>query len=304
MPASLLDPHPALRRGFCLRIATAAAILLAGALQGCQEIGTVERQKSAFARYGSATLEGEDSKAFFAHRTAVLLEADGLNLSADSRGSFTIGQIKTIGYSAADAIDPRGYYITCAHCVSGKPMAVMGVDMNGKVFAAKARLVWKGDASPSYFAVDQRFDVAIIAIDRPLGATFTWSKNPPDQGDVLTFGPVLSFTRSISISLQGSAGSILKRSAGEGPTGRETILVHSGEGHPGDSGGPTCSPDGKLLGVNSAEDHVLEWNNHFYSIPPFSPVTKAVCPDPAWVAGIIDADYASHSSAKPPSQRG
>lgn len=270
--------------------------MLLGFCAGCREIGGAEAQRASFRRYGPATIAGERAEDYLSARCAMLLAGFRVDLSSDGHFRFAGGN-RSFTCGSAAAIDRRGYYATCAHCLRDAPLTLLGVDAQGRYFSAPVRVVWKGSPGPDVWPFAKHFDFAIVAIPRRIDHVFTWARQRPANITVLTYGLAYTQAKGASFFFVPAAGQVLSWSRLNGPTAAEFTLTNTAPGHPGDSGSPVCTLDGGLLGVQAGGTGLIDWGNRVYTLPPLQPASKAICPNPGWVRRIIDADFAAHGPA-------
>ncbi len=170
------------------------------------------------------------------------------------------------------AIDRRGYYLTAAHAVGNDPMWIECGDV-----VRPARVVFRGD---------ECFDLAILAVDRPIPDAFRWtdSDRPAVGSTLLEPGPIDAASGQLAMQL--FAGRVVDVTDDTGPDGPYRRVTSTLPARRGDSGGPVMTTDGDLVGI-----FVL-----------FNPLTgRSVClrPDPAWVRNLVDRDYTWYRATRP-----
>jgi S1-C subfamily serine protease len=225
-------------------------------------------------------------------RSALVFEGDQLSFSTNPRNVGTNSPFfrvngTILGIGSATAIDRRGYFLTAAHCVQKGPFLLVFFD-KGQTQARPARVVWRGDESK------KQPDLALLQVPFPLQNVFEWTPTLTNGESIVATGINVSSGR-LDIG-QCMAGKILSLDAGS-----ETVLPHyicishDAPLHPGDSGGPLASTDGRLVGINS--DAVLgrpRWLS--FSVETLS--SDAERPDLEWLRQLIEQDTAAQSGPK------
>ena len=151
--------------------------------------------------------------------------------------------------STAFVVDPRGYLLTCAHCV--KDAKQISVNLNGKKYSGKV------------LALDAAHDLAVIQINAsrlpivPLGV-----KRPVELAqDVRAAGHPLSDVLGNSIKItQGSIAGFVE------VAGNRLYQVDASI-NSGNSGGPVFDETGAALGVASAKLEGIDVSNVAFAVP-------------------------------------
>ncbi len=179
------------------------------------------------------------------------------------------------GPSHAVAIDPRGYFLTAAHCLNEPSTYLIYFDGKSARIAVP-RVVAK------VFDSKQHLDFAVIHVDSTLPYVFEWS----DAKELLAGQAALAVGSSALYADSAAHGFCTQICMGgqisSTNTGRDgTVVIYNNLPlRPGDSGGPLVTPDGKLVGLNTG-----------VTVPSIGTSTSiAVRPDAAWVARVIEED--------------
>jgi len=246
-----------------LRSITLCLLALASALcGGCAHRVTTEERRASFAAYTDRRIGSETLAAYVLRRTALLVNPVG-------------------GVACATAIDGRGYLLTAAHCVGEEPVRLIVFRGRPHAVVETARVVWKGDLSKG------EPDLAVLHVPRGLGWTFSWAETVRAGEPIVVCGPDYDPGIARRYILDAIAGKIT--TPPEPPDSGTMVgrFLHDAPVHPGDSGGPVATLDGRLAGINFATARrvllpALGWRVGTY----------AHRPDLEWLEQIIAADVA------------
>src|SRR5438270_10247382 len=138
------------------RCPVALLVLFAAVVAGCAQptvpVHTLADKRQSFARYESATVAGVSIEEFLHTRLALLL--NGVEVAGDPSKALA-DRLKPrdpndlVGICSAVPIEPDGYFLTAAHCVTHGPgpVQVLFVGRDGAA-VARARVVWLGAVRP------------------------------------------------------------------------------------------------------------------------------------------------------------
>jgi len=214
----------------------------------------------SFKGLSAARVGDESLDLYLRHRTAVLI------------GESPGGEVRI---SEAAAIDPRGYFLTAAHCLEATELHLFYFDgLHAKV------------ATPRVVAVKKdkdRDDFAIIHVEGTPRTFFAWADDQTvgatDTAAAVGGGPDETSSEGLVVSTpQCIAGRIVSVEPSDAIA---TRVLHDLPLRPGDSGGPLATADGKLIGVNTGVR--VSWLG--------AAVSMAIRPDPRWVRSRIERDY-------------
>ena len=220
------------------------------------------RRANSFAPLARATVGAQSLDLYLRQRTAVLV------------GECPGGEMHI---SEAVAVDPRGYFVTAAHCLEATQFHLFYFD------GFHTRV-----ATPRVVAVEAdkvHDDFALIHVAGTTRCVFQWAEpGLPGEADVAVAvggGPDDPNSKSTLIPPpQCLAGRIVSLE----PSGRIALrILHNLPLRPGDSGGPLATTNGKLIGINTGVR--VSWLGEA--------VAMAIRPDPRWVRYRIDQDAAA-----------
>lgn len=233
------------------------------------------------------TIENEDALAWLLRRTAIIVQnADAAGLTHQPGGKVRLNPTKNgrqaaVSLGSAVAISADGYFLTVAHCVDDRPMVVVARERAGEVVERRARLVWRGVRPQG------DTDLAIIHAPGLVSEPLQWCPLVDVRGgrEVLSAG--------VGVNTRGrlAAGKIIGGPTGtdEAPTGRGHVIRIDAPLVPGDSGGPTITADGLLVGINATvEVEFFAGRGHGGA--------ELLRPDPAFIERVIAADRAPKAS--------
>lgn len=229
---------------------------------GCAHRVTTDERRDSFASYVDRRIGDETVAGYVLRRTALLVN--------------TVG-----GVGCATAIDRRGYLLTAAHCVGEEPVRLIVFRGRPHTAVETARVVWKGNLSKG------GPDLAVLHLPRGLGWTFSWAETVRAGEPIVVCGPDYEPGVARSYVLDAIAGKVTVP-PGRPDSGAEGgRFLHDAPVHPGDSGGPVVTLDGRLAGINFATARrvllpALGWRVGTY----------AHRPDLDWLEQIIEADVA------------
>jgi hypothetical protein len=251
---------------------------------------TDPQRSASFEPFADTQIDGIPADLFLRQRTAILLNGTVTVSQAAADGpalalSFKPEPGKYLnGTTHAPAIDPRGYFLTAAHCLDEPSLYLVYFDgQNARI--ATPRVVLK------VFDESRHLDYALLHVPAKIPFTFQWSK--PD--DLLPTHPVLAvgsstaspLTETLAYATQTClAGKILATA----PSIGVTRIAHDIPLRPGDSGGPLASPSGTLLALNT--DVHVSWNG--------IQTMYALRPEPQAIAQAIEKDAAESHPPPPP----
>ncbi|MEO0796406.1 MAG: serine protease [Verrucomicrobiota bacterium] len=272
-------------RIFRFGAALSGSILLAGCAS--HESGEQARTES-FQPFEGIKVGSDSIRSYTIDRTAILIagiEQATISPSTGENTSKVSYDGKPSGFGSAVAIDPRGYFLTAAHCIDGPHVTLLMMRDNG-LESFSARVVYLGDPD------SEVADIAILHIQQGLNDAFTWSASAQLNEPVISAG---SWDRSSSNTDQESSVRIRMSLIGghivdlgdysEGGINYRKI-EHESPIIMGYSGGPLINTGGELLGINLA-------GTDFF-IDPFNlvpEIAEASRPDLDWLTQTIDQDY-------------
>lgn len=257
----------------------------------CDVVRTVpQRERAAsFETLASLQVGSIPLRDHVMRRTAIVINATIESDEAELNGSSVTIQGQKgddLSFGAAAAIDPRGYFLTGAHCIT-ESTVVLGYPSPDGLEMIPARVVYKGDP------VSDTADVAVLHIPRPLKWSFEWAGVPTVGQAVASSGVFLrkqSKTKgrvNISLAAEMVGGHVreLMDLASEPATAR--LIMHDSPLTHGHSGGPVVATDGRLLGINIAGPAAFPFRHH-----PIHRFGNALQPDLRWLRRVIEEDAA------------
>lgn len=245
-------------------------ILVAGICflnSGCvSRVASMEKRNASFSPYIDTKIGNIAATSFLGLRHAIVIS-----------GSHSFG--------SAVAVDQRGYFLTAAHCVSDSPLELMVASWqpgNSDItFESRTcRIVWRGNEQ------NNEPDLAILRISSTIEWAFEWAADFKRDDVVLGMGPNYVTKKELEVDLGCFAGKILKVAPVENGKPKYTQIWHDAPMHPGDSGGPITTLDGRLLGINDTYSAML-----LLPTLKLAPYTSAIRPDLAWLRQMIEADF-------------
>ena len=188
----------------------------------------------------------------------------------------------------AAAVDPRGYFLTAAHCIEDKPVYLVFIQPGKVVWAQRARVVWRPDLK------NDAPDLALLHVSGKLDNVFEWSEDPHASGPVMAVGLSLSLKEKALQGYQHMGGKILGHEKRKGEK-HESLVLHDIPLQSGDSGGPLVDAEARLVGINvRARPPILR-----FLLPGIQyPRSEAERPDGKWLAEIIEKDSAETGENK------
>lgn len=247
---------------------------------------TSAQRDASFAAYANVKIGDVPVAKYLSHRSAILVRADKgkLSESTPNSGTFEFNSKAPAGIdlATATAIDPRGYFLTAAHCIEhGAPFLVFFT--GGKVQMKPSRIVWRGQPSRG------EPDLALLHASASLDRYFDWASQFKDKEEVLAAGIGIDNPRNLQ--MQCEAGKLLRFSERAAPLPSITRLFHDVPLRFGDSGGPLTNREGRLLGINVT----IEGDYHPLKFAYVERSGTALRPDLAWLQGMIGQDQAKLS---------
>lgn len=233
------------------------------------------------------TIDNEEATAWLVRRAAiVVLNADSAGVTHQPGGKVRLnptrnGRQAAVSLGSAVAITDDGYFLTVAHCVHDGPMVIVARERDGEVVERPARLVWQG-ALPQGDT-----DLAIIHAPGLVSDPLRWCPLAEVRGG----REVLSAGIGVNTRSRLAAGTIVGGPTGtdEAPPGRGHVIRIDAPLVPGDSGGPTITADGLLVGINATvEVELFSGRGHGGA--------EVLRPDPAFIERVIAADRAAKAS--------
>lgn len=164
---------------------------------------------------------------------------------------------------------------------------MINTDPAGKARYAAARVVWQGDV--------HQVDLAILHASLPVNGAFEWAKAFKPGDTVLGFGvSYANVTNVKSLNIGFCAGKLLGSSPLKRAHPAAELILCDGPWHPGDSGGPIISVDGRLLGITVGGQGALLVGDTLFRIPNEKIKIGALRPDLNWLRQVIEADATQH----------
>lgn len=242
-----------------------------------------QRRSESFKTYGDTKIGDQPLGVFLTQRTAVLVS--GLPVVASKSVEqclsfeFKPEPNRVLSCSHAAAIDPRGYFLTAAHCLD-HPVNYLVYSDGQSARISIPRVVAK-IRDPA-----KNLDLAIIHVDAKLRDVFALAT--PDEihaGDpalAVGSGEIASLSSKLtnwglirSVCLAGRVTSVTKLGDGTG------FVCSDLPTRKGDSGGPLVSKNGTLMGVHSGVGTDRRGKAK----------TVAIRPSDSWMTRIIEQDH-------------
>jgi S1-C subfamily serine protease len=245
---------------------------------GCgMRIASLADRRASFAPHTRSRVGVEPLAEYFGRRTALVIGGDELTAISpvkSSRASSSRCLIRGMAtrFSAAAAIDSRGYFLTASHAFEKKPPFV-AFNEGDDIRVLPTRVVWRGDVSKG------EPDLAVLCAPCRLPSIFKWAATPAPGS--LAFAAGVNSDARKKFELVCLAGRVERASLQARSRPASTIIFHLVPLHPGDSGGPLTSQDGRLLGINTMVE---------LSPFRFSPLSVAERPDIDWIRELIARD--------------
>jgi S1-C subfamily serine protease len=215
--------------------------LVAIAPAGCAS-GTDARKRASLKHATTQELGGTAIAQFAKTHSPPLLtgadEVDHLGLTGNGvEGVFRLKgkSCRTVGGCAAVPIDPRGYWLTAAHCADSGAVLIHESLPDGRERGVPARIVWRG-ATPG-------LDLALLYAPLPEGVA------PVQVARAVRVGEEVICVGSGIRTEPLSAGRVV--GIGGSSDGAVIWLEHDAPLAAGDSGGPAFYRDGLLAGINT-----------------------------------------------------
>jgi len=256
-------------------------VILCLSCAGCIHYNTPAQRAASFSPYEDAKVGEESLQAHLVFRSGFLTSAEKLETTSTSSNSFHFTAQPPVAHGMAAAIDPRGYFLTAAHCVD-KRQVWLGFLRDGKAQLERARIVWRGEEKKG------EPDLAILCVPHPISPTFQWAAEFTNGSPVVEVGLRMA-EPSHQCQPQLMAGRVLKvaEALRAGPLDY-SVVSHSSPMRRGDSGGPLVLSDGRLLGINVSMRFDFQWSHLSLEFAH----SNAHRPDLAWLRRVIDADAA------------
>jgi S1-C subfamily serine protease len=278
LPWLIFDVRQEMKRASAIVLFSTAEMLLTA---GCME-GTSAQRSGSFLPHAATTIAGESLPVFLASRTALLFTGDRLSVSADltKPGEFIFKEGWS-GSGVATAVDPRGYFLTAAHCV-GDQASYLVFESGAGIRAEQASVVWRGDSSK------HEPDLALLYIGHPVSRVFDWGF-PGKPGDrVFAVGP--DYKKPMEITVACMSGVILPPLETPKTSPTTDSINHTAPLHHGDSGGPLTDAAGRLLGINVS----ISLDSYFVNRGRLQH-SEAIRPELGWLNDVI----AAHADKRP-----
>jgi len=252
---------------------------------GCAHPKIPSSRDDSFLPYTGAKVGPVSLREFLGVRTAVVYDGGQVSFNTNTRAFHTEGPVFGIGL--ASAIDRQGYFLTAAHCVEKGPFTLVSFE-KGHEQARPVRVVWRGDESKN------EPDLALLQAPFPLQDVFEWTPGFTNREPIVATG--LDVFPNHVIKFQFMGGKIFGQDPGSVTVLPHYIFIsHDAPLHPGDSGGPLATTDGRLVGINC--DGVVP---HLKLLPfvTKTPYSEAQRPDLEWLKQLIQQDATTQSGAK------
>ena len=270
-------------------VLSAAGLLLG--MSACSTPYSPEEKEASFRLHREARVDGVPLADYLRARTALLLRSIRVTeVALEGRSLRIKGEAVSGapgGLGTAVPVSADGYYLTAAHCVSGRPLArdeggqllelakvaVSIVVTDGRdIRHGPARLVWVSDQG----------DLALLHSRAAPFDVLPWetAESRPDS-TVIASGYEAVIGAATLGSSGGYAGPSAGRYSGNGlKTSDYVEILHDTPLASGDSGGPLVNGSGKFLGINTRILGGLFKRGSCVSLQP----------DPVKLRSIIEAD--------------
>jgi S1-C subfamily serine protease len=261
------------------------------ALAGCFHEPTPAQRAASFRPLESVRVDDLSLADYTARRTAYLLSTAAGDFVTDRPGHLVLTNVRSglrevrLYTGTAVILTRDGYLLTAAHCADTPNLTVIPAYVPPyypNLGALHPRVVWIGRAG------DPLLDLALLKVDAPFLASFTWA----DDASLQPHTPVALAGIDLTdyrLRFSYAAGQLTDPDYDRPPHRSHAppirALAHSAPLRRGDSGGPLLTPDGRLAAINVAVRYGLG--------PQFS---VSLRPDPAWLDHLIAADRAAQAT--------
>jgi hypothetical protein len=265
-----------------LTLTILASVVLAPVAAAEDRFPTPEDQRRSFAPHEDQVIDGERAGAWLDGHVVFLLTEVRTVAHHDGGGT----SVANGGFACAAPLSEDGYMLTVRHAVVEPMMALRTRDHRPEL--KPVRVVWTGDAAGC--------DVALLKVEWDGGARCAWSGHEAaaPAARVFSAGAWLDEDDAHQwFRHDRAAGAIADPPTAHAAAGTEpayAVFDAVLPVHPGDSGGPVVTRDGKLLGVTAA--HLLD--------PRTGASTgrsRVIRPDPAFLDEAMARDRAAHAPA-------
>lgn len=266
-------------------------LVISVAFVGCgtvRKVSEAERVES-FVPFETANAGSESLRNHVLRRTAFLINGTDFAESEQSDASqfsFIASSEGDVEYGTAAAVDPRGYFVTAAHCVDKASLGLVYVTGQGARMR-EARVVFKGDPASG------TSDFAVLHVGEKIDHYFRWETDfgPKDRVVSAGVGKDRSTGSSRSSGLNFRAdpvgGQVEEIIREERKGAVHQLILHASPLEHGNSGGPLVSERGRLLGINTTGPAAFPALSH-----PRYRFANAVRPDLTWLRKVIEKDAA------------
>jgi S1-C subfamily serine protease len=262
-----------------LPIASLLILFLAGCASYRQSDTTRDR---SFEPHAGLHVGQDKVGTFLRLRTAILITSERdlfSNLQAGATNFTGNG-----GFGCAAAVDPRGYFLTAAHCLD-REFVYLFVYGSTNAWIAQPRIVWKGNRHQG------QPDLALLHVEAKLIHTFDCADDMHKDDAVMAVG--LSLTNKPRFGIRGFqflGGRILDSHRQETEQSDFNVATDVPL-QSGDSGGPLVDLDGRLIGINVKGTPP----SVHYVLPKTMFPMRAEHPNHKWLRETIEEDVAKHS---------
>ncbi|QDV09561.1 hypothetical protein Poly30_51190 [Planctomycetes bacterium Poly30] len=243
------------------RAATFLACVMPALLTGCRS-ASPQSKADSFAQFQGQDVDGAPLPEFLAARTARIL--------ISLRETAEPNVYRSEATAAAVPISADGYLLTAAHALDRDSLPSSYVLLSGTQRPLHFRVVWDG-----FRDTNAHLDIAVIHVEDELPAVFEWAA----MTELVSGAELVSagFSRA---EISFAAGSLRDDVQSDGQVAWK--VAHDVPLAGGDSGGPLCTPQGKLVAVNYGS----------MALTPFGGILSryALRPDPDWLAGLLARD--------------